>query len=143
MQLSVSSNSFSLILFRKHSIPGIPIFLLCVANISGVLGEMFRFVYSRIICGPCRLIKRKRALARQNRIQHETGLGPTVGKSFDNNDDTENEEQQRRNQRVTVPLTITMLIIVGYISIGAALFHAFEGWSMIQGAYFCFITLGK
>jgi hypothetical protein len=53
-----------------------------------------------------------------------------------------NDDDQQRNQRITVPLTITMLIISAYIFIGSAIFHKFEGWSMIQAGYFCFITLG-
>lgn len=49
--------------------------------------------------------------------------------------DGENEE------RVTVPLTITMIIITLYILIGALIFNQFEGWSLIQSGYFCYITL--
>lgn len=51
------------------------------------------------------------------------------------NDDGESEE------RVTVPLTITMIIITLYILIGALIFNQFEGWTLIQSGYFCYITL--
>ena len=138
------------------------IFLLCVANISGVLGEMFRFLYSKIICGPCLLIKKRRALARKERLQEETGISadrvqPSGWTLDDNNrktsiknvsnpmtaEDEFDEEEQRRNQRVAVPLTVTMIIIAVYIWVGSALFHSFEGWTMIQSGYFCFITLCK
>lgn len=44
-------------------------------------------------------------------------------------------------ERVAVPLTVTMIIIAAYIWIGSALFHNFEGWTMTQAGYFCFITL--
>jgi hypothetical protein len=53
------------------------------------------------------------------------------------------EEEQLRNQRTAVPLTVTMIIIAAYIWLGSVLFHNFEGWTMIQSGYFCFITLGK
>lgn len=53
----------------------------------------------------------------------------------DGGEDGENEE------RVTVPLTITMIIITLYILIGALIFNQFEGWTLIQSGYFCYITL--
>jgi hypothetical protein len=123
---------------------------------------MFRFIYSKIICGPCSLIKKRRALARKTRLEEETGISadrvqPSGWTLDDNNKKTSmrnvsdtmtaeeefDEEEQRRNQRVAVPLTVTMIIIAAYIWIGSALFHNFEGWTMIQSGYFCFITLGK
>jgi hypothetical protein len=141
---------------------GIPIFLLCVANISGVLGEMFRFLYGKIICGPCSFIKKRRALARKERLEEESGISTDRvhpgGWTLDNDDkktslkrasnpmaavDELDEEENRRYQRVAVPLTVTMVIIAAYIWIGSALFHSFEGWTMIQAGYFCFITLCK
>ena len=145
---------------------GIPIFLLCVANISGVLGEMFRFIYAKVICRPCLMIKKRRDLARQQKLQEEqensvgveprqsngwtaetaepqrTSIKKPSNQSLTNPNET-NEIEQMDNQRVAVPLTVTMIIIAGYIWIGSALFHNFEGWSMIQAGYFCFITLGK
>jgi hypothetical protein len=132
-----------------------------VANISGVLGEMFRFLYAKVLCKPCYMIKRRRALARKAKLEEESGMNGnrvnTSGWTIDDNtnenstnktgntfikDPNGNDDDQQRNQRITVPLTITMLIISAYIFIGSAIFHKFEGWSMIQAGYFCFITLG-
>ncbi|CAF1434785.1 unnamed protein product [Adineta ricciae] len=141
---------------------GIPIFLLCIANISGVLGEMFRFVYGRICCGACYMIKRRRAQARkakaeENRVNNMDGNG-TKSNGWDA-DDNINESSEKKgqsktleneagdvdesldDQRVTVPLTITMLIIAVYIFVGSVIFHNFEQWTMTQAGYFCFITL--
>ncbi|CAF3336228.1 unnamed protein product [Rotaria socialis] len=141
---------------------GIPIFLLCVANISGVLGEMFRLLYSKVICRPCYMIKRRRANARKAKLEEENGMHKdheiaASWKVQDNSNNTTNtlakianrvlpeseqdEEESSQNQRVAVPLTITMLIIAFYIWAGSLIFHAFEQWSMIQAGYFCFITL--
>ena len=141
---------------------GIPIFLLCVANISGVLGEMFRFLYGKVLCKPCNMIKKRRAANRKAKMQGEAGIGgnpPTTGGwSTEGNDkdsmkkspnalaqdpDMDDEDQRRRNERVTVPLTITMLIIAAYIWAGAMIFNAFEQWTLMQAGYFCFITLGR
>jgi potassium channel subfamily K, invertebrate len=128
---------------------GIPIFLLCVANISGVLGEMFRFIYGKIICRPCFMWKRRRALARRTELQQQLERGANESqqklptKKPDEGAVADLLLDQQRQQRVAVPLTVTMIIIAGYIWIGSALFHNFEGWSMTQAGYFCFITLGK
>ena len=143
---------------------GIPIFLLCVANISGVLGEMFRFIYGKIICRPCRMIKKRRAAARKAKLEEDIGasIDPVPMNGWSNESDANRKvsikkpdnamianapldegENQGRNERVAVPLTVTMIIIAAYIWIGSALFHNFEGWTMIQAGYFCFITLGK
>lgn len=43
--------------------------------------------------------------------------------------------------RVTVPITLCLAIIAGYICGGAALFSVWEGWDYLDGSYFCFVTL--
>ena len=121
---------------------------------------MFRFIYSKIICAPCTFVKKRRALARKTKLEEESGMqhdsmrpgGWTLDDDNRKNsikrpsnamvgDDDIDEEEQRRNQRVAVPLTVTMVIIAAYIYIGSVLFHNFENWSMMQSGYFCFITL--
>ncbi|CAF2373095.1 unnamed protein product [Rotaria sp. Silwood2] len=139
---------------------GIPIFLLCLANISGVLGEMFRFLYAKVLCAPCLFVRNRRRLANTIKLEEESGIGTDSIHSNDGTlddknkknslkklsntliiDDELNEEEKRKYHRVAVPLTVTMIIIAAYIWIGSALFHSFEGWSMTQAGYFCFITL--
>ncbi|GAB6026381.1 hypothetical protein CHUAL_012584 [Chamberlinius hualienensis] len=43
--------------------------------------------------------------------------------------------------RVTVPITLCLIILVGYIFGGAVLFSQWEGWDILDGSYFCFVTL--
>ncbi|KAG1661506.1 Potassium channel subfamily K member 18 [Nymphon striatum] len=43
--------------------------------------------------------------------------------------------------RESVPITLSLVILVVYISGGAALFSLWEGWDYLDGSYFCFITL--
>lgn len=43
--------------------------------------------------------------------------------------------------RDTVPFYFCFLLIVVYILGGSILFYAWEGWSLLDGAYFCFVTL--
>ena len=42
---------------------------------------------------------------------------------------------------VRVPVTIVLLVLTGYICLGATVFAAWEEWTFLDGAYFCFITL--
>ena len=43
--------------------------------------------------------------------------------------------------KVTVPITICLIIIAGYIFAGSVLFTLWEDWDYLTGSYFCFITL--
>lgn len=45
------------------------------------------------------------------------------------------------NKNVSVPIYISLLLIAAYIAIGAVLFSIWEGWNLLVGSYFCFITL--
>lgn len=141
---------------------------MCIANISGVLGDMFRFVYSRVCCRLC--MKKKKPQNSKDPINTENphtseetdadgnkidkmgvaGVSQWSNKDgkkndakvVDDNEDLENEiKDDDEEEKVTVPLTITMIIITLYIILGAVIFNQFEGWSMIQSAYFCYITL--
>lgn len=40
-----------------------------------------------------------------------------------------------------VPITIILIILIGYIAIGTVIFALWENWSIVDGAYFCFVTL--
>ena len=42
---------------------------------------------------------------------------------------------------VTVPISLSLAVIVSYICGGALLFSQWEGWGFLDGSYFCFITL--
>jgi hypothetical protein len=39
-----------------------------------------------------------------------------------------------------VPIVATIGVLIAYIFAGAGLFAWTEGWSVLDGAYFCFIT---
>lgn len=43
--------------------------------------------------------------------------------------------------KVTVPISLCLLVMVGYVCGGALLFGEWEGWGFLDGSYFCFITL--
>ncbi|KAI3381014.1 hypothetical protein SNEBB_005006 [Seison nebaliae] len=98
---------------------GIPLFLLFLANISTALGSFFRFTYMQICCRVCYRKKLKRI-----KEMKEEGI-----------------ELDEEETNVSIPLTVTMGIIVLYIFGGAALFDYWEDWGLIAAAYFCYITL--
>nr|XP_018898295.1 PREDICTED: potassium channel subfamily K member 16 isoform X2 [Bemisia tabaci]XP_018898296.1 PREDICTED: potassium channel subfamily K member 16 isoform X2 [Bemisia tabaci] len=41
-----------------------------------------------------------------------------------------------------VPLLVSLVIIILYIVLGAAIFNKLENWTFLEGSYFCFISLG-
>eukprot|EP00095_Tigriopus_kingsejongensis_P003237 maker-scaffold547_size140190-snap-gene-0.31 protein:Tk03237 transcript:maker-scaffold547_size140190-snap-gene-0.31-mRNA-1 annotation:"potassium channel subfamily k member 18-like" len=42
---------------------------------------------------------------------------------------------------VTIPVTSCLFVLMFYIVLGTVLFSAWEGWSYLDGAYFCFTSL--
>jgi len=59
----------------------------------------------------------------------------------DDESDFDEDEEWEEISKVAVPLTVSLGIIGLYIIGGAVLFKYWEGWDMLQSAYFCFITL--
>lgn len=41
-----------------------------------------------------------------------------------------------------VPVSISIMIIICYITLGAALFHRIQTWNVLESIYFCFTSLG-
>ena len=60
--------------------------------------------------------------------------GPLVIDDYEDDDDDD-------AGKISVPLTITMAIIAGYIFMGALLFGVWEGWDPLKASYFCFVTI--
>ncbi|XP_023159943.2 putative GPI-anchored protein pfl2 [Drosophila hydei] len=54
----------------------------------------------------------------------------------DDDDDDYNEESQRQ-----VPISLVLFILMCYICVGTVIFALWENWSLVDGAYFCFVTL--
>ena len=42
---------------------------------------------------------------------------------------------------VTIPVTSCLLVLMFYVGLGTVLFASWEGWNLLDGAYFCFISL--
>ncbi|XP_073813866.1 uncharacterized protein [Musca autumnalis] len=59
--------------------------------------------------------------------------------SYGGGDSTCSSQQQQ--QLPQVPLILVLVILVFYVCLGTVIFALWENWSLIDGAYFCFVTL--
>ena len=56
-------------------------------------------------------------------------------------DDEELEDRPEPLSRVSVPISLSITVMISYICGGAILFGEWEQWRFLDGFYFCFITL--
>jgi potassium channel subfamily K protein len=140
-----------------YAILGIPLMLLFLANVGTVLADLFRWTYFNFCC--CGCFRRKKdkveALTHEDgdkghvtpegwKKSFETGgkgrdIPPESPVSDSTVDDDYDDEEDFRD--VSVPLTITMMIIAAYILLGALMFGIWENWTVLKSCYFCFVTV--
>lgn len=46
------------------------------------------------------------------------------------------------SKKIRVPVTLCLILVLAYICSGALLFNRLENWSLLEGSYFCFTSLG-
>ncbi|KAK4878871.1 hypothetical protein RN001_011377 [Aquatica leii] len=153
-----------------YAIIGMPLFLLYLSNIGDIMARSFKWIYAKLcLCRCCPGVTRKRE-ERQRRRAEEISVdyygnkdeseSPEVSINRGNYQDkpyaqynyrdTDSSEDVSENitvtsydtETVTVPITICLLIMVGYILGGSVLFAKYEEkWTTLDGSYFCFISL--
>ena len=151
-----------------YAIVGIPLTLLTLTNLGSFMATAFRFLYRNVCCGFCCLCCRKPDIPHVSsatvKYRDDENGDPGASKSLtgDQQDEVYCLEHQpskpktysirvywragiRRlmqtedNETVTVPIYISLLLIAGYIAIGALLFTLWEeDWDYLIGSYFCF-----
>ncbi|KAI3386002.1 hypothetical protein SNEBB_009322 [Seison nebaliae] len=133
-----------------YAVFGIPIMLLCLANLGSTMADIFRFVYARICCAYCNLIRKNQLL---NAYIVDDPLKvitmPLGGEFLDEATSKKQKITRERMDRmlrvdyraITVPISVTLFVLTIYIIGGGLLFSRYEKWEPIDGAYFCFITL--
>ncbi|CAH0549384.1 unnamed protein product [Brassicogethes aeneus] len=152
-----------------YAIIGMPLFLLYLSNIGDIMARSFKWVYANCcLCRWCPGVSRRRAerRMRKNREQYVDYSSGESSKSSSNyrinierpSSSSQTQESKESSvsdeiteidgddesydvQTVTVPITICLLIMVGYICGGALLFCRWEDWKMMDASYFCFISL--
>lgn len=89
-----------------------------------------------------------------DQLEYPYGAGRISQDGHDDDDDDDEDDEDISNgsieleitgdtRTVTVPLTISLTIMIGYMMFGALLFARWEGWGMLDGSYFCFISLSS
>lgn len=149
-----------------------PLFLLYLSNIGDILAKSFKWFYAKIcLCQVCPGVSRRRAL-RARRKSNDIGYNPdwmteldAMGNNgWDTNDTEEsshsgggnyidrietsedsesNADYNEDTSTITVPLTVCLMIMIGYIMFGGLLFAKWEKWDLLNGSYFCFISLSS
>ncbi|VDI69717.1 potassium channel subfamily K, invertebrate [Mytilus galloprovincialis] len=122
---------------------GIPLTLLCLANIGSLLGKGFQIFYNRI---PVVRNKRDFGIGNALPLPHTT----IQHKKVKGEDGTITEEKnlivyipsRTLPPPQHVPIIVCSLLVITYTLIGTLLFHLWEtSWDILTSAYFCFITL--
>lgn len=151
---------------------GIPIFLLCLANLSSAFGDIFKFIFTTLHqFNPLKKLKKtgnsSKSTSKMRFSNMEMLLNLNKGiegqiadvpedlilnelnKLYDPNysedDETDNEDDDELDDedpnKVQIPFLLLMFVIVLYTMLGAYLFRYFENWSLVQSAYFVYVSL--
>ncbi|UYV71599.1 KCNK18 [Cordylochernes scorpioides] len=104
-----------------YAILGIPLMLLYLTSMGNLLARWFRSIYAWLSCR-----RRRREYKGPALHENHIGISPVSTGGM---------------HKVTVPIPLCVLVILGYIAAGAVLFSFWEGWGLLDGSYFCFVTL--
>jgi len=113
-----------------YALFGMPLLIIFLGNIGNAMADGLKLFYSRMCCRWCREV----------RLVSERLPGQTDRKAKKVHEDIVGEEYYMPTDEVAIPIVICLLLIVGYLFLGAQIFSEWEGWDLGSAAYFCFIT---
>lgn len=117
---------------------GIPLTMICLANVGHVLSISFKLLYRRLICS-----KKKKE---SNTASSDSSSKYLVTNQQVIKTETEDSEmvvitEDEGVKETHVPVYVCLLLVIAYILLGTALFSLWESWDPLTAGYFCFITL--
>jgi len=154
-----------------YAVIGIPLFLLYLSNIGQIFATSFKWTYSRLCkCQILRRHRRKYrienipshihpglvdlqkaetakdggASLRSGSLSENSLTSSICSHEADLEDEEEDELSEERPEslsRVSVPISLSIAVMITYICGGAILFGQWEHWVFLDGFYFCFISL--
>ncbi|PAA74195.1 hypothetical protein BOX15_Mlig018280g2 [Macrostomum lignano] len=138
-----------------YSILGIPLMLLFLSKIGEPTAMLFRSFYLNIFCCKCFVKKLPNENKLMEAMQENGGNAQTSWQQVEEGDgkrppakvtviedDVEEEEENEEDDVVNIPITVTIILLILYILMGAAVFMVWEKeWTLVEGTYFSFITL--
>lgn len=71
-----------------------------------------------------------------------TGKLSKANQKYDNNYSNQMYNYSYYRHSNGVPVSISIMILICYITLGAALFHRIQTWNVLESLYFCFTSLG-
>ncbi|CAD6190324.1 unnamed protein product [Caenorhabditis auriculariae] len=107
-----------------YALLGVPLILITVADIGKFLSENIIWLYTRY------------TKLRQRCTNRQYTSIPTIEEKKDG-------EQliQGLEHYISIPISLIVMILLGYITIGAVLLGSWENWEFFSGFYFSFITM--
>lgn len=64
-----------------------------------------------------------------------------ANQSYDNNFSNQTYNYNYYRHSNGVPISISIMILICYVTLGAALFHRIQAWNVLESIYFCFTSL--
>lgn len=82
---------------------------------------------------------------RQYASWNHSGSGGDGGIGYNNNylstSITVGSSRHKKQKQSAVPISICIMILICYITCGAAVFHELQKWGVLESIYFCFTAL--
>lgn len=122
---------------------GIPLTLLCLANIGALMGKGFQMLYNRIP-----VIRSRQHYGLRSALPLPQTVIHTEKNQNEDGSITEEKNvlvyipSRQLPPPADVPIIVCSLLVVFYTLVGTVIFLLWEtSWDVLTSAYFCFITL--